>query len=103
MTEKIKAAFIFVAPNAEAVIHQGWVKTEQVEVKTIAVANYHQGCSLMHELIDEGITVVELCGGFGHKGVAAIVEAAKGKVHVGVVRFDYHPGLRFSSGDNLFQ
>lgn len=102
MSNLLKAAFIFVAPNADAGSHHGWVKTDQVEVKTIAVANYQQACALIDGLVAEGMVAVELCGGFGHKGVAAIAEAAEGRLAVGAVRFDNHPGLEFASGDRLF-
>ncbi|WP_425321323.1 DUF6506 family protein [Chromobacterium violaceum] len=44
---------------------------------------------------------MELCGGFGHQGVA-IVAAAVGKLAaVGAVRFDPHPLLGHRSGDEL--
>ncbi|MGW8186107.1 MAG: DUF6506 family protein [Desulfobacterales bacterium] len=50
-------------------------------------------------MVDEGIEAVELCGGFGNKGTARIVDAVAGKAAVGVVRFDGHPGLGGKSGD----
>jgi hypothetical protein len=52
--------------------------------------------------VDEGIQAIELCGGFGNVGTAKIVEAVGGKVPVGVVRFDVHPGLGGKSGDAIF-
>ena len=54
------------------------------------------------KLVDEGIEAIELCGGFGNKGTARIVDAVTGKAAVGVVRFDGHPGLGGESGDELF-
>ncbi len=103
MADILKAAFIFVAPNALPQAHHGWVKTEQVHVKTIAVSNYQQACELLDALYDEGIRAIELCAGFGHQGVAQMVECAAGRMHVGVVRFDLHPGLGHVSGDSLFK
>ena len=54
------------------------------------------------KLVDEGIEAILLCGGFGNKGTARIVNAVTGKAAVGVVRFDGHPGLGGESGDELF-
>ena len=103
MSDILKAAFIFVAPNAVAETHNNWVKTEQVQVKTIAVRDYQQAGKLLDALYDEGIRAIELCAGFGHLGVAHMVKAAAGRMHVGVVRFDLHPGLGNQSGDSLFE
>ncbi|MDO6544577.1 DUF6506 family protein [Photobacterium sanguinicancri] len=102
MSAIFKAAFIFVAPAANPSQDYSWVRTNEVHVKTIAVSNYQQACKLMDSLSEEGIKAVELCGGFGHQGVADVVKAANGRMHVGVVRFDKHPCLDFASGDALF-
>ena len=32
-----------------------------------------------------------------------ISKAVRGKAHVGAVKFDFHPGFDFKSGDELFQ
>lgn len=102
MSDIFKAAFIFVAPGADPARHASWVKTENVHVKTIAVPDYQGGRELLDELYREGIRAVELCAGFGHLGVAAMVEAAAGRMEIGVVRFDHHPCLDHVSGDTLF-
>ncbi len=83
MTEILKAAFIFVAPESDP--------AEQQAVAT---------CK---ELVQsENIKAIELCGGFGNQGTARIAEAVGSDVAVGVVRFDVHPGLNNVSGDKLF-
>lgn len=43
--------------------------------------------------------MIELCGGFGTIGHAKVTEAVEGKLQVGVVRFDNHPGYDNQSGD----
>ncbi len=101
MSKTIKAAFMFIAPDGDPEQHQGWVSTPGIAVKTLAVSSYQQACETLEPLIAEGIEAVELCGGFGHQGVAAITRAAGGRLHIGVVRFDQHPLLNFNSGDTL--
>ena len=98
----LKAAFIFVAPEADPAVHRAQVLTPAVELTVVGVQNYAQAEQVAHSLVDEGIGAIELCGGFGHDGTARIVRAVQGRAAVGVVRFDCHPGLEGKSGDALF-
>lgn len=98
----LKAAFIFVAPEGDPAEHRAWVKTPQVELLSVAVKDYEAAAVLAADLLKEDIQAIELCGGFGSTGVAKIVEAVEGKIPVGVVRFDIHPGLGNQSGDKIF-
>lgn len=101
MSQPLKAAFIFIAPNGDPKQHRSWVRTEQVELLTVAVGDYAQAESLAKELVEkDGIAAIELCGGFGVAGTARVAAAVN--VPVGVVRFDVHPGLGNVSGDSLF-
>lgn len=100
--EKLKAAFIFIAPEGNPAQHRSWVKTPVVELLAVAVKDYAEAARLAKELLADGITAIELCGGFGHAGAAKVVEAVEGKIPVGVVRFDSHPGLGGKSGDEIF-
>lgn len=101
MSNVLKAAFIFIAPNADPATHRNWVRTGAVDLLAVAVRDYDQAEALARELVEkEGIAAVELCGGFGNAGTARIAAAVD--VPVGVVRFDIHPGLNNASGDILF-
>jgi len=68
----------------------------------VGVRNYDEACTTAKELVNQGIAVIELCGGFGNLGVAKVASAVEQKVTVGVVRFDTHPGLGGKSGDEVF-
>lgn len=98
----LKAAFIFIAPEGDPVQHRSWVKTPMVELLAIAVKDYAEAAKVSKDLVAEGIKAIELCGGFGNIGTAKVVEAVEGRIPVGVVRFDLHPGLGFKSGDEIF-
>lgn len=101
MSEPLKAAFLFIAPEADPAVHRQWVRTPAVHVLAIAVGSYAQAEEIAPRLVaEEGIGAFELCGGFGHEGAARV--AASVGVPVGVVRFDGHPGLGNASGDSLF-
>ena len=98
----LKAAFLFVAPEGDPVQHRAWVKTPQVALLAVAAKDYEAAAKTAAELVNEGIQAIELCAGFGSAGVARITEAVEGKIPVGVVRFDIHPGLGNKSGDDIF-
>lgn len=102
MDSKLKAAFIFIAPDGDPEAHRSWVKTPMIDLLAVAVKSYEEAGKLAKELVDEGIQAIELCGGFGNKGTAMVTEAVEGKIPVGVVRFDIHPGLGGKSGDDIF-
>jgi Family of unknown function (DUF6506) len=98
----LKAAFIFLAPEADPAVHRAQVVTPAVELTVVGAHNYAQAEQVAQALVDEGIGAIELCGGFGHEGTARIVRAVQGKAAVGAVRFDIHPGLEGKSGDLFF-
>ena len=69
----------------------------------VGVSNYEMACAEAVKLADEGVILIELCGGFGTIGHAQVTEAVYGRVPVGVVRFDNHPGYGGDTGDNKFR
>jgi hypothetical protein len=98
----LQAAFIFLAPEADATKHRATVRTPQVDLTVVGVANYTEAERVAKSLVGEGIAAIELCGGFGVDGAARVARAVDGKAAVGVVRFDGHPGLSGKSGDAIF-
>ena len=98
---ELKAAFIFAAPESDPEKHRAVVETSVVELVVVEVKDYEQAAEVARKLVEEGVKVIELCAGFGHVGVAKVVEAVGGRVPVDLVRFDVHPGLDNKSGDEL--
>jgi len=99
---KLKAAFMFVAPESDPGRHRTVVETPAVELTVVGVSGYKEAARIAQELVEKGNVAIELCAGFGHEGVAAVKNAVNGRAAVGVVRFDNHPGLEFKSGDDIF-
>lgn len=99
---KVNAAFIFVAPEVDSSIHRTVVETPVVSLQVIGVKNYSEGAAVAKELVNQGVKAIELCAGFGNEGTAIIAKAVEGKAAVGAVKFDFHPGFDFKSGDELF-
>jgi hypothetical protein len=98
----LRAAFIFLAGGADAAQHRAVIQTPQVMLTVVGVADYAAADTVARDLVGQGVVAIELCGGFGHTGVARIVAAVAGKAVVGAVRFDAHPGLGGKSGDAVF-
>ena len=66
----------------------------------LGVGSYDSACEEAKKLADEGVLMIELCGGFGTIGQARVTEAVEGRLWVGAVRFDNHPGYDNISGDS---
>ncbi|MDR3536379.1 MAG: DUF6506 family protein [Acetobacteraceae bacterium] len=98
----MQAAFLFLAGGAEPATHRCTLRTPQVDLTVIGVPDYSAAEAVARDLVAHGTVAIELCGGFGHAGVARIVAAVDGKAAVGAVRFDGHPGLEGKSGDAVF-
>ncbi|MBS7578341.1 MULTISPECIES: DUF6506 family protein [unclassified Enterococcus] len=99
---KLKAAFIFLAPEADFTKDVTTICTPEVDLTTVGAKNYEDAVKAAKLLEGDGITAIELCAGFGIQGVAEIKQNISAEIPVGVVRFDYHPGLNHQSGDDLF-
>jgi predicted polyphosphate/ATP-dependent NAD kinase len=61
----------------------------------IGVSSAAEAPPLARRLVADGVELIELCGGFGGAGLAAVVSAVEGRVPVGAVFFgvDASPGL----------
>lgn len=98
----LKAAFMFIAPEADPAKHQSVIDTPAVQLTVVGVKNYEAAIDTACHLVEKGIAAIELCAGFGVEGTALVKKAVKGKAFVGTVHFDIHPGLDNKSGDELF-
>lgn len=95
---KRKICFLFI--NAAILEPQRMVMDlGQGEMIVLGVGSYAMACIESKKLVEEGVLMIELCGGFGTIGHAMVTEAVDGKIQVGVVRFDNHPGYDNLSGD----
>jgi len=97
----LKWAFIAVSKAAEGKVHRSVIHTREREITTVLAPDYETAVEVAKELVGAGATMIELCGGVGHVGVARIAQAVP-EVPVGVVRFDKHPALDGKSGDDFF-
>jgi len=98
----VKAAFIFVAPENDFTQHRAVIDSPVVRLSVVGVKNYSEAQDVAMQLVEEGVTAIELCAGFGTEGTALVAKAVGDKAVVGVVRFDLHPAFGHQSGDAMF-
>ena len=98
---KLQAAFLFLVGDADGNTCTV-VSTPSIDLNVIGCRNYDDAVTTAKNCVAKGITAIELCAGFGNIGVARISEAVGADVAVGAVKFDFHPGLSFKSGDVFF-
>ncbi|MBN2395078.1 MAG: hypothetical protein JXC36_01285 [Candidatus Atribacteria bacterium] len=99
----MKIAFMYVAKDADPKKHRVIVPSpEQLEMTVIAVKDFDQAVETAKTLVQDGIKIIELCGGFGYLATSRVKSAVGSRAEVGVVRFDKHPGLNGKSGDEVF-
>ena len=97
----LNAAFIFLVGDADETTRTV-LSTPSIALNVVGCRTYAEAESAAKDLAARGVTAIELCAGFGNEGIARVQRAAGPDVAVGAVKFDFHPGLGFQSGDALF-
>ena len=100
---KRKVCFMFINGFYEKSPERTIIDMGQGEMIVVGVGSYDMACEEASKLADEGVIMIELCGGFGTLGHAAVTDAVKNRCKVGVVRFDNHPGYENLSGDQKWK
>jgi len=76
--------FGFIVTGDDFVQHQG---TENFKMKVVGVKSAEQGIEVAKTMVQEGIQLIELCGGFSPVWAGRIIEAIDYAVPVGVVAY----------------
>ena len=97
----LQAAFLFLIGDADETTRTV-VSTPSINLNVVGCKTYAEAEAAAKELAAKGVTAMELCAGFGNEGIARIQRAVGLDVAVGAVKFDFHSGLGFKSGDALF-
>ena len=97
----LQAAFLFLIGDADETTRTVG-STPSIHLNVVGCKTYAEAEAAAKELAAGGVTAMELCAGFGNEGIARIQRAVGPDVAVGAVKFDFHPGLGFKSGDALF-
>ena len=100
--DKAQLAFMYIVPDGDPAKHRATITNSAFfDLTVVGVKDYAQATEVAQKLVAQGVSAIELCGGFGHGGVAKVAQAVGEKASVGAVRFDCHPVLGFKSGDTI--
>jgi hypothetical protein len=79
--------FIVTGAGLDPAQHRVVMSSGAFEMIAVGVTRAEQGVAVARALVDEGIELLELCGGFGPTWTARILEAIDHRVPVGSVAY----------------
>jgi len=78
-------AFIVFGPDYNPDHHSQTLQSAALKTRVIGVDSLESAEVVARELVSDGVQLIELCGWFGPKGAARIIEAVGDQVPVGFV------------------
>ena len=78
-------AFIVFGPDYNPDTHTETLQSEALKTRVVGVNSLEMAEMTAKELVADGVQLIELCGWFGLKGAACIIEAVGDQVAVGFV------------------
>lgn len=90
-----KWGFIYTLGDPGAAARRDEVGSPACELVCLGIPGVDGAADAARSLLDEGVQLIELCGAFEARGLAAVVAAVDGKVPVGAVFYggEAAPGL----------
>ncbi len=82
-----KFGFIVTGAGLSPVEHRMTMRSGVFEMIAVGVSNASQGPAVARRLLDEGVQLLELCGGFGPVWTARVLEAIENRIPVGSVAY----------------
>ncbi|MES2948347.1 MAG: DUF6506 family protein [Pseudomonadota bacterium] len=79
--------FIVTGAGLQPGLHCSVLCSPQFEMFTVGVSNPADGPAAARMLLNEGVQLIELCGGFGPLGTASVLAEVDGAVPVGSVAY----------------
>src|SRR5688572_25753480 len=80
-------AYIYGQPGADPAADRFVIERDGQRTTLVPVPDESAAAEVALDLIDEGVELIELCGGFGPTEAARVVEVIGGRVPVGHVNF----------------
>jgi len=82
----MKALYIFINPEANPEKHKAEIETPGGKMFFVGVSNVKEGALLAERHVkEEGVGIIELCGGFGYEGAKTVSETIGKAAPVGMV------------------
>ena len=82
----MKALYMFINPKLDSAEHRAEIATPDGKMFIVGVNSAEEGAILAERHVKEqGVSIVELCGGFSYEGAKIVHEAIGDTVPVGMV------------------
>jgi len=83
----LKGAYLFVYPESNPQKHRAVIETPKLHMTIVGNKDFDEAVNTAKSLVEEGVKLFDLCGGFGPVGAAKIIEAVGDKAAVGGVNY----------------
>ena len=74
--------YMFVDPSCDSAKHKAEIETSKIKMVIQGVGSIEEGASMAKKYVDEGVSIVELCGGFGYGGAKTVSDAVGDRAQV---------------------
>jgi len=74
--------YMFVDPSVDSARHRAEIETSKIKMLIQGVESVEEGVSMAKKYVQEGVSIVELCGGFGYRGAKEVSDAVGDKASV---------------------
>lgn len=82
---QLKALYMFVEPGTDPTKHRAVIDTPAAQMFIVGVGSIEEGAKTAKALVDEGVVLIELCGGFGYEGAKRVHDEVGEDVPVGMI------------------
>ncbi|MBR1220856.1 hypothetical protein JQ557_22840 [Bradyrhizobium sp. U87765 SZCCT0131] len=82
-----KFGFIVTGAALDPARHRMVMSSKRFEMIAVGVSQASDGPAIARQLVDDGVQLLELCGGFGPVWTARIIDAIGGRIPVGSVGY----------------
>jgi hypothetical protein len=82
-----KFGFIVTGPQLDPTQHRQVMQSPAFKMISVGVSSPSEGVAVAQQLVEDGVQLIELCGGFGPKWTAQVQEAIAHRVPVGSVSY----------------
>lgn len=79
--------FIVTGDGMDPAVHRAEISSDRFTSVMVGVTEPAQALPVAREMVEDGVQLIELCGGFGPAWTAAVEEAIAGAVPVGSVGY----------------
>jgi predicted polyphosphate/ATP-dependent NAD kinase len=79
--------FIVTGSDLDPDCHRAVMSSPTFTMIAVGVSTAGQGVQVARQLVDEGVELIELCGGFGPAWTVRVIDAIGGEVPVGSVAY----------------